>query len=310
MLDGVADAPAIFIMATMGITVTQTSVRNILTRSSGYLHSVASHSLQPYRGCSYGNSLCGAGCYVQHNVFVTKGRPWGDFLEVRRNAAESYLRGFERERNWARQKLGSFGIFMSSSTDPFVPQEGRFGISKSLLEAMLLHPPDSLMLQSHSHRLSDYCPLLRQLAGETRLSCQLTIESDMDRLPGLPPPASTVDRRFEAAARLRDAGLKVVITVAPLLPIDRPEEFLRRIAQVADAVVIDHFIGGDGSDDGRRSMKTALPAAMAQVNAASIDLSYRDAIVRLANSIMPGRVGVGKDGFAGRYLPAPSNAGS
>jgi len=65
----------------------EATVRSILTRTTGYLRTVTSHSLQPYRGCSYGNALCGVGCYVRHNGWVTRGEAWGSFLEARTNAA-------------------------------------------------------------------------------------------------------------------------------------------------------------------------------------------------------------------------------
>jgi hypothetical protein len=95
-----------------------------------------------------------------------------------------------------------------------------------------------------------------------------------------------------------------VITVSPLLPIRDPGEFFARVARAADAVVIDHFIGGDGTPDGSRTRRTALPAAMEAVLPGSSSLAYRDLVVARACEVMPGRVGVGRDGFAGRMLPA------
>src|SRR5207249_11018785 len=89
-------------------------------------------------------------------------------------------------------------------------------------------------------------------------------ESDRDRLPGLPPPASSVAHRLEAAAALRAAGLRVVITVSPLPPIADPRRFFERLAEVADAVVVDHFIEGDGTPGGARTLATPLPEAMAR----------------------------------------------
>src|SRR4051812_40479833 len=98
----------------ISMDLTEVTVRNILTRTGGYLQPVASHSLQPYRGCTFGNSLCGVGCYVQHNAWVTRGRRWGSFLEVRTNAAEAYRKSYGREAEWARRTHGAFSIFCSS----------------------------------------------------------------------------------------------------------------------------------------------------------------------------------------------------
>lgn len=289
----------------MGLTLTSTTVRGVLTRTSGFLKTVASHSLQPYRGCTFGRTLCGVGCYVRHNQWLTRGAEWGSFLEARTNAAEVYRTAWASERRWARRARGRFDVFLSSSTEPFVPQEDRFGITRSVLEAMLEVPPDGLIIQTHTHRVARYMDLYATLAGRCDLRFHLSIESDRDRLPGLPGPASFVADRLAAAGALRDAGLRVVITVSPLLPIDQPERFFADIAAAADAVVIDHFIEGDGTPDGARTRRTVLPEAMARLDPESVSLEYRDRMVAIARRIMPGRVGVNIDGFAGRFLPAP-----
>lgn len=286
--------------------IIETTIGNVLTRTSGYLRTVTSHSLQPYRGCTFGNSLCGVGCYVKHNRHLLGGRRWGSFLEVRTNVAESYRANFARESCWARNhdqngRPGEFSIFLSSATDPFVPQESRFGATRRVLEAMLELPPDSLVLQKHSPRIVDYLELLQEVAQRSRLRVHVSIESDRDRLPGLPPPAATVERRLEACATLKAAGLRTVVTVSPLLPIANPEQFFARIADAAHAVVIDHFIEGDGSAEGSRTLRTPLPVAMRQVDPSSTALEYREHVATVARRHLPGRVGISIDGFAGRY---------
>jgi len=286
----------------MGITLSTVHARTILTRASGYLAPIASHSLQPYRGCSLGNALCGIGCYVRHNRYLTRGRPWGSFLEARVNAAERYLREAPRERAWARRRGRRFAIFLSSSTDPFLPHERRFGVTRSVLEAMIEHPPEVLIIQTHTHRVLDHLAHCQTLAQCCELRVHVSIESDRDRLPGLPPPASPVARRLEAAQTLRAAGVRVVVTVAPLLPIADPLDFFARVGACADAVVIDHYIGGDGTPGGTRTARTGLPAAMAAVDPESTTLAYRERMVALARRVLPGRVGVGAEGFAGRFL--------
>lgn len=281
--------------------VSSTSIGRILTRASGYLTPVCSHSLQPYAGCAYGKSLCGVGCYVQHSPWLLKGRAWGTFLEVRENAAEAYAREAAGERRWARKTRGSFAIFMSSATDPFPPQERQQRLTRRVLEAMLPEPPDTLIVQTHSARVVDELELLVQLAQRCAVRVHISLETDQGRLPGLPPPASSVEARLAAAAALKHAGLQSVITVAPVLPIANPEKFFARVGEAASAVVLDHFIGGDGSREGARTLRTGLPAAMEAAQPGSTGLAYRDAMAAVARSVMPGRVGVGVPGFAGVY---------
>jgi hypothetical protein len=189
-----------------------------------------------------------------------------------------------------------------------VPQERRYRVTQSVLEAMRESPPDMLILQTHSHRVADYTDLLRALFARCDLRVHVSIETDRDSLPGLPPHASPIDKRFDACAALKAAGLFTVVTVSPLLPIADPQRFFARIAETADAVVIDHFIQGDGSSDGGRTLRTPLPEAMRAVDPESVTLAYRDRMVEIARRFLPGRVGVNIDGFAGRYLPldAPS----
>lgn len=305
----------------MALSITETTIGNILTRASGYLRTVSSHSLQPYSGCTFGLSLCGAGCYVRHNGHVLRGREWGSFLEVRTNAAESYLRHAAAEARWARRRdstppdsagdsadaprsrPGIFSVFCSSATDPFLPQESRYKVTRSVLEAMCESPPDELILQTHSHRVTDLLDLYRDLARSCRLRFHVSIESDLDRLPGLPPPACSVEQRLAACAALKAAGLRTVVTVSPLLPIAEPDTFFARLADVADAVVLDHYIGGDGSPHGTRTLRTKLPEAMSAVDPSSLTLDYRDRMTDIARRHLPGRVGLSIDGFAGRFLP-------
>jgi len=245
------------------VEIAVTGVGKILTRTGGYLTGVTSHSLQPYRGCPLGRSLCGVGCYVQHSRHLLGGRGWGSFVDVRGNAAESYRAQVGSERRWARRARGGFSIFLSSATEPFPPQEATYRITRRVLEAMLDEPPDELVVQTHTHRVADELTLLVELGSRCDLRIHVSIETDRERLPGLPRHGSSVERRFEAARSLREAGVSTVITVAPLLPIEAPNDFFARCAESADAVVLDHFIGGDGTADGRRTRATALPAAIA-----------------------------------------------
>ncbi len=169
---------------------------------------------------------------------------------------------------------------------------------------MAEEPPDLMILQTHTHGVVEYLDLYRRLQSRCELRVHISIETDMESIPGLASHASSVARRLHAAKTLTDDGIRTVITVSPLLPIREPSCFFDRISECADAVVIDHFIEGDGTPDGRRTLQTHLPSVMAAVEPRSINLSYLDEIVHTARQIMgANRVGVNIDGFAGRYLP-------
>lgn len=83
--------------------------------------------------------------------------------------------------------------------------------------------------------------------------------------------------------------------------IDLTQTTVKKILTRTHAVVIDHFIEGDGTPDGRRTMQTALPQSMTLVNPASTRLEYRNRILQIARRRMPCRVGVSADGFSGHY---------
>lgn len=280
--------------------VERTTVGSVLTRTTGFLATVCSHSLQPYRGCAFGRSLCGVGCYVQHSFHVTRGRPWGSFLEARMNASDVYRATADRERRWARKSRGAFAVFLSSVTEPFPPQERRLGVTRDILLAMVDDPPDGLIVQTHSHLVVEYREVFQELADRCDLRVHLTIETDRDRIPGLPPHPSPIAARFASAKTLKQSGIRVVITVSPLLPIRDPDAFFARIAESADAVVLDHFIGGDGSPNGSRTRRTSLPLAMEAIEPGSSRLDYRDRMAAAASKYLPDRVGLNVDGFAGR----------
>ncbi len=280
--------------------ITEILCQSILTRTSGYLKQVCSHSLNPYIGCGFGRTACGVGCYVRHNGWLTKGREWGNFVEVKINAPEVYLKTCEAEQRWAHSRGQRFSIFFSSSTDPWQPVEKQYRITCGLLEAMRTHPPDELILQTHGIALLDDLELIAAVSHQCQLRVHVSIEGDVERLPGLPPPPASVAGRIGLLRELNSAGVVAVACLSPLYPMAHPDAFFKQLAMAgADAVVIDHFIEGDGTPEGSRTWKTGLPPAMKTLDSESTGLEYRDRIASIARNYLP--VGISAAGFAGHY---------
>jgi DNA repair photolyase len=274
--------------------------KTLLTRSSGYLKEVCSHSLNPYIGCGYGLSSCGEGCYVRFNSWITQGREWGKFVDVKINARELYIHSAEKEKNWAHKRSIPFAIFMSSSTDPWQPVEKKYRVTRAILQAMLTSPPDKLILQTHSANILEDQETLVELSQKCSLRIHISIEGDRNRLPGLPSPPCSIEKRISALEQLALRGLKTIACLSPLYPLEDPNRFFDRLKNAgAFAVIIDHFKGGDGTAEGSRTLKTRLPSAMSQIQEDSIHLPYRTQIVNIARKYLP--VGVSSQGFAGHY---------
>jgi len=239
-------------------------------------------------------------CYVRFNPWVGKGRPWGGFVEVKVNAAERYLETADAERRWAHRSGRPFSVFLSSSTDPWQPLEQTCRITRGVLDAFLQNPPDVLILQSHTARMSDDADRFEALARKLDLRVHLSIEGDRERLPGLPPPPSPLADRLAALRNFAARGLNAVACLAPLYPMREPDAFFASLAAAGvRAVILDHFVEGDGTPDGRRTWKTPLPAAMAAIDPAALEPGYRQKIARVAARHLP--VGLSAAGFAGRY---------
>src|SRR5262245_24374478 len=93
--------------------------KTILTPTSGFLAPGYTHTINAYQGCAFAGALCGTFCYAQHNHWITKGRPWALYGAKRhlRDAYRSEYDQIKRRRGGPRP----LRIYMSSSTDPYLP---------------------------------------------------------------------------------------------------------------------------------------------------------------------------------------------
>jgi hypothetical protein len=145
---------------------------------------------------------------------------------------------------------------MSSNTDPYLPQEKRLRLTWSILDEMRERPADVFVVQSHHTLVDRDIDLLADLSQRCELWISLTVETDMDPVPGFPPHASPPARRLQTLRRFRARGILTQATVSPLLPVANPKAFAYQLDQVCDRVILDHYLIGDGSPNGWRTKKT------------------------------------------------------
>jgi DNA repair photolyase len=277
------------------------AARTILTPTGGFLAGFT-HTLNPYRGCSFGRALCGAYCYASETRYgKDRASLWGSYLLAKENAAELY----RAEAGRLRAKGEPLRLFLASVTDPYVPQERTLGVTRSILEAMLELPPDHLVLQTHTPGPLRDRDLLVELSRRSRVVIQITVETDRERIPGLPPHATPLAARLDALAELRRSGLAVLGVVSPLLPLDDERAFASKLGECAGGVILDHYLLGDGSRDGARTKRPrahaplTLPEALERAGLGEwATLERFERVVRVfVEALGESRVGVSQEGF-------------
>lgn len=276
------------------------TVKSILNPTGGFLGGGFTHTINVYRGCPLGNSLCGLYCYAQWNPYHTQGRHWGDFLDIKKEVVELYQRDYDRVKRPVRGEPKPLRVYMSSVTEPYPPQERMARRTRLLLEAMLARPPDTLVIQSHTPLMLDDLALLQALRTRCRLQLNITVETDLEVLPAaFPRHAYSPASRIDALAQLRAAGLPTVATVSPLLPLADVRSFAEALERAADRVILDHYLLGDGSPGGLRTKRTPLPMLLSSSGWetwTTLD-RFHEIVATFRARFGPERVGVSQEGF-------------
>ena len=272
--------------------------KTILTATGGFLGDGFTHTINVAQGCAFAHSLCGVYCYAQHNRWVTNGRPWG-LYGYKKNARNAYRRDYDAIKRPRRGDPRPLRIYMSSSTDPYAPQEIRLRLTRALLEGMQERPPDVLVIQTRSPLVAQDLDLIRALAAQCELWLSMTVETDLDRIPGFPNHATPPRKRLATLRAFRDAGVPTQAAVSPLMPLADPERFACDVGQAADRVVLDHYLLGDGSPGGLRTRRTPFPAMLEEAGFGEWNRleKFREVKAVFDRALGPGRVFVSADGF-------------
>ncbi len=184
---------------------------------------VREFTLNPYVGCGIGCSYC----YVMKFPFASE-HPlaWGDWVRPKMNAP--FLLGKARAKIWGKK------IFMSSATDPYQYIERRYRLSRKCLKVLVECNLSRLTVHTRSHLVLDDLELLLQFGD--RLKVGFSIPTDDDRVrKRLEPHAPKIGVRLKTMRKLREAGIHVYASVAPVTYC-HPKRFAGLLQECADGV--------------------------------------------------------------------------
>jgi DNA repair photolyase len=213
--------------------------RSIFSPASGFIRRGGfDWSCNPYVGCSFGCTYCYA-------MFLPQNRrprgDWGKWFQAKANAVEIARRQVP--------KVAGQAVYLSSVTDPYLPAERSLELTRGILEVLVPYQP-RLLIQTRGPLVVRDRDVLGRF-GAVRVNVSIPTDSEEVRRV-FEPKAPPLERRWQAAAALRDAGLPVGICVTPLLPLHLPDAFRARLAAFKpDVLVVQEFhdsAGGFGAN--------------------------------------------------------------
>ncbi len=188
-------------------------------------------SINAYRGCEHGCVYCFARpTHAYHDL--SPGLDFETKLFAKPNAAE-LLRA-----TLAKPKYRPHPIAMGTNTDPYQPIEGRYRITRGVLEVCLeaRHP---VTITTKSDRVLADLDLLAEMAEHKLVAVAISVTSLDPRLSGkLEPRASAPAKRIAALGKLVEAGVPTHCSVAPVIPAIT-DEFMEEIVARAAALGVD-----------------------------------------------------------------------
>jgi DNA repair photolyase len=194
-------------------------VKSVLTKQGGKQRIPYDFTINPYRGCLFGCSYCYASKFVHDDL--DKKAEWGQWVEYKKNAVDA----LQRESH----KIVGSTVFFSSATDPYQPVERRLRLTRALLEVLLFSFPSHLHIQTRSPMVVRDIDLFLRF-GKT-LAVGISIPTDSETVRKIfEPRAPSIPRRLKAAQSLKEAGIRVTASVAPLLPCT-PERLARLLKE-------------------------------------------------------------------------------
>ncbi|MEZ5099102.1 MAG: radical SAM protein [Thermoleophilia bacterium] len=192
------------------------------------------YTVNPYRGCAHSCHYCFARAYHSY-LDLDVGEDFSSRIVVKTNVAEVLRRELASPR-WTRE-----AIAMGTATDPYQQCEGRYRLTRAVLEALVAHRTPLSLLTKSTLVLRDL-DLLRALdeaAGATLSMSVGTVDEAVRRVvePGTPP----AQRRLDVLARFAAAGIRTSVLVAPILPgLTDDEEHLDAVLAACRAAGVRH----------------------------------------------------------------------
>lgn len=187
-----------------------------------------SHSVNPYRGCIHGCAYCYARPTHEYLSFGA-GTDFERKIVVKPDAPALLRQAFDRP-SWRGELLVFSGV-----TDCYQPLEASYRLTRGCLEVCAEYR-NPVAIITKAPLIERDLDVLTELHRVARLSVTLSIPIwDPARARAIEPYVATPQRRMRTVEKLAAAGLRVGVSVAPLIPGLSDEDIPKLLSAAAAA---------------------------------------------------------------------------
>jgi DNA repair photolyase len=208
----------------VGVEYREEPCRSALNRVKGMAFS---WSLNPYMGCVHRCTFCYVRAFEKRADRPSDGR-YGTSIRVKVNVVDVLRRELARP-SWEGETVA-----VGAATDPYQPAEGRYRLTRGCIEAFA-EASNPFSLITRGPMIVRDLDVLTEAARRAKVSITFSIPTlDEEVWRKTEPSTAHPRQRLRALKELVDAGIKVGVGMAPVLPgiSDRPEQ-LREVVKAA-----------------------------------------------------------------------------
>jgi DNA repair photolyase len=184
-------------------------------------------SLNPYMGCVHRCTFCYVRAFERRADRPSDER-YGTSIRVKVNVVD-VLRSELARSSWEGESVA-----VGAATDPYQPAEGKYRLTRGCLEAFA-EASNPFGLITRGPMIVRDLDVLTEAARRAKVSITFSIPTlDDDVWRKTEPSTAHPRQRLRAVKELVDAGIKVGVGMAPILPgiSDKPEQ-LREVVRAA-----------------------------------------------------------------------------